>query len=228
LSFLCSGAGPGKAVEDVVGFVLAGGRSSRMGADKALVQLGGHPLVAYAIGILREAGLTVSIAGGKPELATFATVVEDRQPGLGPLSGICSALASTTAQWAVFTSVDLPLLPPSLVACLLRHAMITGSTVTVPSVNGFAQTFPAVVARAASPVFERELSAGRGGCFSAFEAAAADVGEALAGVPVEMLVQCGQIAHPLAIHAALWFLNVNTIEDLHQAEVHSPGAHRVS
>jgi molybdopterin-guanine dinucleotide biosynthesis protein A len=199
-----------------------------MGSDKALVQLGGHPLVAHAIGILREAGLTVSIAGGKQELATFAPVVEDRQPGLGPLSGVCSALASTPAQWAVFTSVDLPLLPSSLVTCLLRHAMITGSTVTVPSVNGFAQTFPAVVARTALPAFEKELSAGRGGCFSAFEAAAASLGESATFTPVEMLVQCGQIAHPLAIHAALWFLNVNTAEDLRQAEVHSPGAHRVS
>jgi molybdenum cofactor guanylyltransferase len=211
-----------------VGFVLAGGRSSRMGADKALVQLGGQPLVAHALRILREAGLTVSIAGGNPELATFASVVEDRQPGLGPLSGICSALASTRAEWAVFTSVDLPLLPSSLVACLLRHAMITGITVTVPSVNGFAQTFPAVVATAALPVFERELSTGRGGCFSAFEAAAASMGESATVTPVEMLVQCRQIAHPLAIHAALWFLNVNTAEDLRQAEVHSPGVHRVS
>ena len=228
MSWPSSGAVTNKFEEDAVGFVLAGGRSSRMGADKALVQLGGQPLVAHALGILREAGLTASIAGGQSELAAFAPMVEDRQPGLGPLSGICSALASTTARCAVFTSVDLPLLPPTLVACLLRHAVITGRAVTVPSVNGFAQTFPAVVARAALPALERELSAGRGGCFSGFEAAAGQAGERVAGVPVEMLVQCGQIAHPLGVPAALWFLNVNTVEDLRRAEVHSPGNDRVS
>lgn len=211
-----------------MGFVLAGGRSSRMGADKALVQLGGQPLVAHALGILREAGLTASIAGGKPELAAFAPLVEDRQPGLGPLSGICSSLASTAAPWVVFTSVDLPLLPASLVACLLRRARITGNAITVPSANGFTQTFPAVVAKAALPALERELSAGRGGCFSGFEAAAADFRESVAELQVELLVQCGQIVHPSGIPVALWFLNVNTVEDLRRAEVHSLGDDRVS
>jgi molybdenum cofactor guanylyltransferase len=228
LSLPYSGTATNGMAEDAVGFVLAGGRSSRMGEDKALLQLGGQPLVVHALGILRGAGLTASIAGGQSALAAFAPLVADRQPGLGPLSGICSALASTSAQWAVFTSVDLPLLPASLVACLLRHARITGSVVTVPSVNGFAQTFPAVVTRAAVPALERELSAGRGGCFSGFAAAAAHVSEAVSGVPVESMVQCGQIAHPLGVPAALWFLNVNTVEDLRRAEVHSPGAHRVS
>jgi molybdopterin-guanine dinucleotide biosynthesis protein A len=192
-----------------------------MGADKALVELGGQPLVAHAISILREAGLTASIAGGKPQLAAFAPLVEDRQPDLGPLSGICRALESTTAQWAVFISVDLPLLPASLVACLLRHARITGSAVTVPSVNGFAQTFPAVVDRAALPALDRELSAGRGGCFSAFQAAAASMGEAVTVVQVEMLIQGGQATHPSGLPAAHWFLNVNTEQDLQRAEFHS-------
>lgn len=223
-----SAAGPDKTAEDAVGFVLAGGRSSRMGADKALVQLGGRPLVARALDLLREAGLTVSIAGGKPELAAFAPLVEDRQSGLGPLSGVCSALASVTVQWAVFTSVDLPLLPASLMACLLCHARITGAAVTVPSVSGFGQTFPAVVARSALPVLEKELSSGRGGCFSGFEAAAAHGCEAVSEVPVELMVQCGQIAHPQGVPAALWFLNVNTVEALRRAEIHSWSAHRVS
>jgi molybdenum cofactor guanylyltransferase len=213
-----AGVVSGETAEDAVGFVLAGGRSSRMGADKALVRLAGQPLVAHSLRILREAALTVSIAGGKPGLAAYAPLVEDRQHGLGPLSGICNALASTTAHWAVFTSVDLPLLPGSLVAWLLHHARIAGSAVTVPSVNGFAQTFPAVVARRALPVLERELAAGRGGCFAAFDAAASSMGEAVTVIEVEMLVQSGQATHPLDLPAARWFLNVNTEQDLRRAE----------
>jgi molybdenum cofactor guanylyltransferase len=208
------------AETDAVGFVLAGGRSSRMGTDKALVRLCGEPLIAHAVRILREAGLAVSVAGGAPVLTAFAPLVEDRQPGLGPLSGICAALASTSARWAVFLSVDLPLLPSSLVVCLLQHARITGRAVTVPSINGFAQTFPAVVDRAILPMLERELESGRGGSFSAFQAAAQGLGDAVRVVPVEMLVQAGQIAHPSGLPTAQWFLNLNTEEDLRRAEVH--------
>lgn len=206
---------------DAVGFVLAGGRSSRMGADKAMVRLNGKPLVEHAIRILRDAGLAASLAGGAPTLGTIAPLVEDRQPGLGPLSGICNALASTTAHWAVFLPVDLPLLPASLVACLLQHAGVTGAAVTVPSANGFAQTFPAVVDRAILPMLEKELKSGSGGCFSGFQVAAASRGEAVTVVPVEMLLQAGQLNHPMGSPAAWWFHNVNTVEDLRRAEVHS-------
>ena len=210
---------PREAELDAVGFVLAGGRSTRMGSDKSLVLLDGRPLLAHALGILREACLAASVAGGQPGHSVLAPLVQDSRPGLGPLGGICAALASTSAPWAVFLSVDLPLLPALLVACLLRHARITGRSITVPSVNGFAQTFPAVVSRASLPVFENELESGRGGCFSAFQAAAASLGEPVTVLPVETLVQCGQVAHPRALPASRWFLNVNTAEDLRHASV---------
>jgi molybdenum cofactor guanylyltransferase len=213
---------------DAVGFVLAGGRSSRMGKDKSLVLLDGGPLVAHALGIFGQAGLAASVAGGQLGLSAFASLVEDNRPGLGPLSGICAALASTSARWAVFIAVDLPLLPASLLGCLLQHARITGRAITLSSVNGFAQTFPAVVNRAALAMLERELESGRGGCYSGFQAAAASLDEPVTVLPVETLVQCGQVAHPLELPASRWFLNVNTAEDLRRAMIHSMAAHRVS
>ena len=213
---------------DAVGFVLAGGRSSRMGADKALVLLDGQPLVAHALGILRDAGLAASLAGGQPALATFAPLVEDSRPGLGPLSGVCAALASTASRWAIFISVDMPLLPASLLHFLLDHAQITKTPVTVASVNGFAQSFPVVLDRAVLPMLLSELQSGRRGCFSAFQAAAESLGEAMTVIPIEPLVQCGQLYHPRGLPATRWFLNVNTAEDLRRAEVHSGSADRVS
>ena len=62
---------------DAAGFVLAGGRSSRMGQEKALLQLAGQPLVVHALQVLREAGLSGTIAGGNASLMAFAPVVED-------------------------------------------------------------------------------------------------------------------------------------------------------
>jgi len=206
------------SASDAAGFVLAGGRSSRMGSDKALLQFAGQSLVARALDILRASGLAPSIAGARSNLSQFAPVIEDSRPALGPLGGICAALASTSAQCAVFLPVDLPLIPAALLTFLLHHAQITGAAITVPSVNGYAQTFPAVVRRSALPALESALREGPGGCFSAFHAAAAQLGQPFSVLPVELLVQSGQIAHPDGFPAGFWFQNVNTPGELERAE----------
>ncbi len=203
--------------QDAVGFVLAGGLSSRMGRDKALLMLDGRPLVENALSILRQAGLPASISGARTPLASCAPVVPDTKPGLGPLGGVCAALASMPSQHAAFLPVDLPLLPASLLLFLLHHARMTGRAVTVAAVNGDAQTFPVVLKRTALPALKDELDAGRAGCFSAFQTAAASLGEPLSVVPVELLAQVGQVDHPAAIPVAHWFLNVNTPPDLRRA-----------
>jgi len=221
---------------DASGFVLAGGQSSRMGRDKALLSFAGQPLIAHALSILREAGLPAAIAGAPPDrstfagqiagthpqasesLVSFAPIVEDFQRGSGPLAGICAALAAVATRYVVFLPVDLPLLPPSLIVYMLYHAQITGRAVTVSSINAFAQTFPVVLDRSVLLALKNDLHAGQRGCFSAFQAAASGTGQPIACVAVELLVQSGQIAHPLGLAAAHWFLNANTPQDLHRAE----------
>lgn len=200
------------------GFVLAGGQSSRMGRDKALLHFAGEPLIARALRILREAGLQVQIAGARTDLEQFALVINDTEPGRGPLAGICAGLAACETQGAVFMPVDLPLLPASLVTFMVRRAEVTGAAVTVPSVSGFAQTFPVVLQRAALPALTAALKQGSGGCFSAFQAAAAAAGQRAAVLPVEYLAQAGQVAHPDGLPPALWFLNVNSPAELRRAE----------
>jgi molybdopterin-guanine dinucleotide biosynthesis protein A len=214
------------------GFVLAGGQSSRMGRDKALVELGGQPLVARPLNILRQAGLSATIAGARSALSRFAPVIDDAgalsgSPS-GPLSGICAALESMQAEFAVFLSVDMPLLPSSLVAYLLDRARITGAVAVVASVNGFAQTFPAVVRKAALSALRVELSCGKGGCLHAFREAAAQLNLPFTTLTVENLVQAGQVEHPSGLPPAFWFLNVNTPADLERAESWLSLTHRVS
>jgi len=213
----------GPSLDLAAGFVLAGGQSSRMGRDKALVEFSGRPLVAHALAILNQVGLPPKIAGAtssiRASLQAFAPVIEDASPGLGPLSGICAALAATSAHYAIFLPVDLPLLPPSLLVYLLRHAQITGAAVTVPSVSGFTQTFPAVLARTALPALQNELTSGRYGCFSAFQAASAALGHSIGSISVELLAQSGHVFHPLDLPPRHWFLNLNSPADLACAEV---------
>jgi molybdopterin-guanine dinucleotide biosynthesis protein A len=189
-----------------------------MGADKALLLLSGKPLIAHALGIFHQAGLPASIAGARSPLSAFAPVIPDSNPDQGPLGGICAALASTSARWAVFLPVDLPLLPASLVTCLLCHARTTGCAVTLASIGGFAQTFPAVLDRVLLPLLQAELAVGRRGLFSSFQAAANSLAQPVTVLDVELLVQSGQVAHPEALPPARWFLNVNAPADLLGAE----------
>lgn len=201
---------------DAVGFVLAGGESRRMGADKALRQLCGQPLVVHALEILRGAGLAVSVAGARSQLAAYAPVIEDA--GGGPLSGICAALAATSAQFSVFLSIDMPLLPSSLVRALTQHAQLSGAAVISASVSGFSETFPVIVKRGLLPAIELERREGNRGCFSALRAAAARLGQSTATLSVENLVQCGHVNDPRGLPPTYWFLNVNTPADLARAE----------
>lgn len=189
-----------------------------MGRDKTLLPFAGQPLIARGLATLRDAGLPAAIAGARSNLAQFGPLVDDANPGLGPLSGVCAALAGTPERYAVFIPVDLPLLPPSLLSYLLQHAQITGHVVTVPTINCFAQTFPAVLDRAILPLLQAELAAGHLGCFAAFRSAAAAIGQPVSAVAVELLVQAGHVEHPAGLPPAHWFLNVNTPDDLERAE----------
>jgi molybdopterin-guanine dinucleotide biosynthesis protein A len=199
-----------------------------MGRDKALLHFAGRPLVAHALAILRAVRLPAAIAGASPAahstLATYAPIVLDMQPGLGPLAGICAALGAASTRFVVLLPIDLPLLPPSLIAYLLHHARITGHAVTVPSVNGFAQTFPVVLDRRVLPALRAELDSGKRGCFSAFQVAAENLGQPIAGIAVELLAQSGQVTHPFGVAPLRWFLNVNTPQDLGRAELLSSRA----
>ncbi len=213
---------------DAVGFVLAGGKSTRMGQDKALVQLAGRSLAERALGILRGAGLSASLAGGSPAITNLAPLVQDSIPGLGPLAGICAGLASTSASIAVFMPIDLPLLPPALILYLLEQANVTGEAVTLASVGGYPQTFPVVLDRSMLPVLEGEMEAGRRSCFAAFETAVETLGQDVRVIPVETLVQSGQVTHPEGLAAESWFLNVNAPEGLDRASQYLSRSHRVS
>ena len=84
----------------VVGAVLVGGASRRMGRDKAVIGVQGRPMAAWVVRAMRAAGVEeVVLVGGDPtwarELATGH--VADRWPGEGPLGGLATALADGPA-----------------------------------------------------------------------------------------------------------------------------------
>jgi molybdopterin-guanine dinucleotide biosynthesis protein A len=135
-------------VIEAEGFVLAGGRSSRMGQDKALLEVGGRSLVEIALDKLRSIGLAAPrIAAARSDLSKYGPVVPDLHPGCGPLSGIEAALAASTQPLNLFLPVDMPLLPAQFLDWMLQRAEITGAWVTVPRSNGQPQPLCAIYHR---------------------------------------------------------------------------------
>ncbi len=193
-------------------FVLAGGASSRFGSPKSHAILAGQPLIVHALHRIRAVGLSARIAGVHPStasapLASHAPVIADVHPGRGPLSGIHAALSVSASAWNLFIPIDLPLLPPALLDCLLRRAALTHAPVTGLRVNGLLQPFPVVVHRSLLPQVTAALT-GSASCFRLWQSFSA-----LDAPRVEVLLQSGQIPADI-LPPALWFRSVNTPDDL--------------
>ena len=219
-------AEPRKSAAEAAGFVLAGGKSSRMGSDKALLRFSGRPLVEHALGILASLGLSATIAGARSHLDAFAPVIPDA--GRGPLDGVCAGLADCKAPLAVFLSVDMPLFPPRAIDCMLQVARIGNSGAVLFTLNGFIQTFPAVLDPVLLPALLPELHHGHMGCLRAIRSATQALQRPLRLLPVELLVQSGQCEHPSFLPPFQWFLNVNAPADLAAANKLLPAASRIS
>jgi len=103
----------------ILGAVLAGGRSSRFGRDKALAELGGHTLLALAVDALSGFCDHVVVVGR--ETAPAPTLPDWPGPNMGPLGGLAAALhfAQDEGYEAVLTcGVDAVMLPDNLLELL--------------------------------------------------------------------------------------------------------------
>lgn len=98
----------------VHGFVLAGGQSTRMGEDKALLRFCGHPMVEIAVEKLRSICAEVGIAGDRTDLSCFAEIAPETRVRMGPASGVEGGLQTAKLPWVLFVPVDVPLMPPAV------------------------------------------------------------------------------------------------------------------
>ncbi|HEY6188068.1 MAG TPA: molybdenum cofactor guanylyltransferase [Pyrinomonadaceae bacterium] len=94
---------------EIEGFILAGGASRRMGADKAGLRLGGRSFVERIAGALSQMTAAVRLVGARDERwrGDFP-LVEDVYREWGALGGLHAALASARAPWAAVVACDLP------------------------------------------------------------------------------------------------------------------------
>ncbi len=148
-------------MDQIAGFVLAGGRSTRMGTDKALLDWRGRPLIEHALKLLRCVAPEVRIVGPQAQFERFGPVIEDRYCGCGPLAGIHAALSSSAIELNLVLAVDMPFVTPEFLCYVVEQARGSSAAVTVPRIGGKWQPLCAVFRRSFGPIAEASLSAGK-------------------------------------------------------------------
>jgi len=149
-----------RTAQDVAAFILAGGKSTRMGADKAFLALDGRTLLARALDLARSVTHDARIVGEAAKFAVFAPVVEDLFPGCGPLGGIHAALRASSAELNLILAVDMPFVPPALLPFLITRARSSAAIVTVARAGGGWQPLCGVYRREFADVAEKALRDG--------------------------------------------------------------------
>src|SRR5512142_2916527 len=109
------------------GFVLAGGRSSRMGQDKALLPWKGSTLIESVAREVFNAAGSVTLIGSPERYGSLGfPVISDKIQGCGPLGGLHAALSVTTAEWNILVACDMPAVTSELLKELLAAAEVSG------------------------------------------------------------------------------------------------------
>jgi molybdopterin-guanine dinucleotide biosynthesis protein A len=133
---------------EVGGYVMAGGMSSRMGRDKALLELAGKSLVFHAVTKLRRVCADVHISSSRSELEAVAPLVRDLHERCGPLGGMEAALEHSRHDWNLFMPVDMPFLPSAFLQNWVRRTVLDekkGLRLAIFAVDGVPQPALAMI-----------------------------------------------------------------------------------
>ena len=120
-------------MEFTAGFVLTGGRSTRMGRDKALLPIDGSSLVERTARLVRAAAGSATLIGMPERYASLGLpVVADLIPGAGPIGGLYTALEITRADWNLIVACDMPALTEAFLRRMLDAARASAAACLVP------------------------------------------------------------------------------------------------
>jgi len=200
------------ASEHIHGFVLAGGKSCRMGQDKGLMRLAGQPLVLRAAEILRPVVQAVTLLAPPDRYGSLGLpVLADLWPDRGPLSALCTGLISSDAEWNLFLACDLPHISPRFMELMVQRVRAARGDAVVPRTRDGWQPLCAAYHVRCRGVFERAMHDGRLSIIGLYEE-----------------IQLGAITPDELAAAGLSeveFVNVNTPEDWARLPAH-PSAYR--
>lgn len=143
------------------GVVLAGGRSRRMGRDKALIEYRGRTLLANALAILQPHVDELFVIGD-PERhgGSDVDVIRDDVPGLGPLGGITTALRHAHHERVIVLACDMPHVNDVLID-RLKAMHEPHHDAVVPQCDGQLEPLVAIYHQRCVPVFDRCIAEGQ-------------------------------------------------------------------
>jgi len=145
--------------EKVSGIIVAGGKSSRIGMDKALLQVGNSTMIERIITILQQVAGHVLISAGNGKYSfTGYRHVEDKFADIGPIGGIYSALKASSTPINIVVSCDLPFLSVDLLDYLLQNSL--ENELIIPVHNNFYEPLCAVYNVSLLPVIEQQINDG--------------------------------------------------------------------
>ncbi|MFQ5944469.1 MAG: molybdenum cofactor guanylyltransferase [Anaerolineales bacterium] len=184
--------------------VQAGGQSSRMGRDKALIPLGGVPLIEHVLRRLDGLGDDILITTNRPDEYAFLgkRMAVDRRPGAGALHGLLTALEAAQGERVLLVGCDMPFISRSLVEHML--SIPTDAEVVIPRRGGKLQPLLTIYAKSCIDPVRESLQAGEKRMISFF-------------LRIQAFIVEQEIVD-LYDPDGLTFFNANTPEELEQAE----------
>jgi molybdenum cofactor guanylyltransferase len=192
----------------VLGYVQAGGASTRFGRDKALVKLGGRTMLERTCALLHEVTENAAVVSGSGRFEILtARQINDRWPGEGPLGGIITALEDAQqqpqrAEWALIVSCDMPFLTREWLKHLAGLAEKSDADAIVPRSTGGLE-----------PLCACWRIGAVGKIRAAFDEGVRKIGEALQRVCMEVLDECEWKRFD---NAGRLFWNMNTPADFEE------------
>jgi molybdopterin-guanine dinucleotide biosynthesis protein A len=157
--------------DDITALILAGGRSLRMGVDKAFIEVDGVTLIERVHGVLKPLFAEVLTAAGTADTKRGpfpGRVVYDETPDQGPLGGLVSGLKAAKTPWLFMVACDMPYLDPRVIEGVVSERR-DGLLAVVPESKGGLESCHALYARAALPVIEQAMAAGERAPYRLFE-----------------------------------------------------------
>ena len=189
-------------LQEITGFVLAGGKSSRMGRDKGMVFFNGQQMVKYAIDALKPVCSSIVMLANEDDYGSLGyPIYKDKVRDCGPLAGICTGLAATKTQLNLFVTCDSPFVTPSLLSFLISEA--GNYDAVVPYYQNILHPLTAVYRKSCLAVFNKRL-----------EERELKVKEALAFVRTKQVTLTTEM--PFFDHMML--TNINTPQELQKNE----------
>ncbi|HEV2010630.1 MAG TPA: molybdenum cofactor guanylyltransferase [Candidatus Limnocylindria bacterium] len=140
--------------------IMAGGKSKRMGQDKAWIELDGEPLIKRVADVLAEVADEVIVVANDPKYESLGLrVVRDHWPQGGALGGIATGVGAATHEAVLVAACDMPFLSADVWRVLLAHA--GEADVVIPRIGGEYETLHALYTKACVPHMARALGENR-------------------------------------------------------------------